>query len=152
MGARREGRESAMQFLFLRDLGGADDPGALEAFFRIRNSSPSARKFCRALVEGVMQRTAEIDAVLTELCENYELHRLSTVDRNILRVAVHEMQTAPETPPVVCINEAIEIAKKYSTEESGRFVNGVLDRFKNTLSRPARTPSIAAPRPDEEQD
>jgi N utilization substance protein B len=136
-----------MQFLFLRDLGGADDPQALEAFFRIRNSSPSARKFCRSLVDGVMQRMAEIDGVLISLCENYELHRLSTVDRNILRVAIHEMQSAPETPPVVCINEAIEIAKKYSTEESGRFVNGVLDRFKNTLPRPARTAAPGAEPP-----
>lgn len=139
MGARREGRESAMQFLFLRDLGGAEDPEALEAFFRIRNSSPSARKFCRGLVNGTLARQGEIDETIRNFCENYDLHRLSTVDRNILRVAVFEMLASPEVPPVVSINEAIEIAKKYGTEESGRFVNGILDRFKNSLARPARS-------------
>lgn len=138
MGARREGRESAMQFLFLRDLGGAEDPEALEAFFRIRNSSPSARKFCRALVKGTLQDQKAVDEIITRYCENYDLHRLSAVDRNILRVAVYEMISCPEVPPVVSINEAIEIAKKYGTEESGRFVNGLLDRFKGSLPRPAR--------------
>jgi len=149
MGARREGRESAMQFLFLRDLGGAEDPEALEAFFRIRNSSPSARKFCRGLVKGTIERQSEIDGTIKRFCENYELHRLSAVDRNILRVAVFEMLASPEVPPVVSINEAIEIAKKYGTEESGRFVNGILDRFKNSLARPAR--SSADPQPQANQ-
>lgn len=139
MGARREGRESAMQFLFLRDLGGAVDEGALEAFFRIRDSSPSARKFCRALVQGVLTQATDIDAELVRLCENYEIHRLSAVDRNILRVALFEMLHCPDVPPVVSINEAIEIAKKYSTEESGRFVNGILDRCRTSLDRPPRS-------------
>jgi transcription antitermination protein NusB len=139
MGARREGRESAMQFLFLRDLGGAGDDGALEAFFRIRDSSPSARKFCRALVQGVLEKLTEIDAELARLCDNYEIHRISAVDRNILRVALFEMLHCADVPPVVSINEAIEIAKKYSTEESGRFVNGILDRCRSGLQRPART-------------
>ena len=128
-----------MQFLFLRDLGGADNSDAIEAFFRIRDSSPSARKFCRALVTGVIEKIPEIDARIAQYCENYEIGRISAVDRNILRVAVHEMLHCPEVPPVVSINEAIEIAKKYGTEESGRFVNGILDRFKGSLARPART-------------
>lgn len=139
MGARREGRESAMQFLFLRDLGGADDPGALEAFFRIRDSSPSARKFCRALVSGVIEKSGEIDATLKRFCDNYEIHRIAAVDRNILRVAIFEMLACDDVPPVVSINEAIEIAKKYSSEESGRFVNGILDRLKSTLRRTPRS-------------
>ena len=71
--------------------------------------------------------------------QNYELSRISVVDRNVLRIAIYEMFHCPETPPVVAINEAIEIAKKYSTEESGRFVNGVLDQIRATLNRPART-------------
>lgn len=142
MGARREGRESAMQFLFLRDLGGEDDPEALEAFFRIRDASPSARKFCRTLLAGFTEKASEVDAVLKKYSEHYEIHRISAVDRNILRVGIYEMLYCPEVPPVVAINEAIEIAKKYSTEESGRFVNGILDRVKSSLSRAARTPSV----------
>jgi N utilization substance protein B len=67
------------------------------------------------------------------------LHRISAVDRNILRLAIFEMLHCPEVPPVVSINEAIEIAKKYSTDESGKFVNGVLDRIRVGLPRPART-------------
>ncbi len=140
MGARREGRESAMQFLFLRDLGGADGSEALGAFFRIRDSSPSAQKFCRSLVDGILAHASEVDAILSRYTENYEIRRLSAVDRNILRVAIYEMLHCPEVPPVVSINEAIEIAKKYSTEESGRFVNGILDRFKSSLARPSRSP------------
>ena len=130
-----------MQFLFLRDLGGADDPAALEAFFKIRNSSPSARSFCKNLLSGITGHLEEIDKVLKSYSEHYELHRISAVDRNILRVGIYEMLYCPDVPPVVSINEAIEIAKKYSTEESGRFVNGILDRLKSSLSRSARTAS-----------
>ena len=141
MGARREGREAAMQFLFLNDLGGAELPNALEEFFRIRDASPSARKFCRSLVTGVLERQAEIDALLVRFCDNYAINRLAVVDRNILRVAIYEMTGTSEVPPVVSINEAIEIAKKFGSEESGRFVNGILDRVKSTLTRPPRSPS-----------
>lgn len=139
MGVRREGREAAMQYFYLRDLGGAARPESLEDFFSIRSLSPSARRFCRGLVEGAAANLAEIDAAIGANAKNYELTRISAVDRNILRIAVHEMQRCEDVPPVVAINEAIEIAKKYGTEESGRFVNGVLDHIRTTLNRPART-------------
>lgn len=138
MGVRREAREAAMQFLYLRDVRGGDEGSGLEGFFAFRGTSPSARGYCRELVEGVLGRLEEIDGVLRRFVENYDLGRLAAVDRNILRVAVLEMLVMADVPPVVAINEAIEVAKKYGTEESGRFVNGVLDRFRATLSRPAR--------------
>ena len=141
MGVRREGREAAIQFLYQRDLGGGAGVSDLQEFYAFRGLSPSARRFCEGLVSGLLERTDSIDAALREHTQNYELERLSAVDRNILRLAIHEMLHCDDIPPVVSINEAIDIAKKYGTEESGRFVNGVLDKIKATLKRPERTPA-----------
>jgi N utilization substance protein B len=141
MGVRREGREAAIQFLYQRDLGGGAGVSDLEDFYAFRGLSPSARRFCQGLVSGVLEKTDAVDGALREHTQNYELDRLSAVDRNILRLAVHEMLHCDDIPPVVSINEAIDIAKKYGTEESGRFVNGVLDKIKATLKRPERTPA-----------
>jgi len=145
MGVRREGREAAIQFLYQRDLGGGAGASDLEAFYAFRGLSPSARRFCEGLVRGLLENSGSIDEALRAHSQNYELERLSAVDRNILRLAIHEMLFCPDIPPVVSINEAIDIAKKYSTEESGRFVNGVLDRIKATLNRPDRTPAAMPP-------
>jgi transcription antitermination protein NusB len=136
MGVRREGREAAVQYLYLRDLNGDSD---LAAYYKFRGLSPSARRFCNTLVQGALEHQKAIDETIRKNTQNYELARISVVDRNVLRVAIYEMLHRPEIPPVVSINEAIEIAKKYSTEESGRFVNGVLDQIRSSLSRPART-------------
>jgi N utilization substance protein B len=141
MGVRREGREAAIQFLYQRDLGGGAGVADLQDFYAFRGLSPSARRFCEGLVSGLLERTEAIDVALREHTQNYELERLSAVDRNILRLAVHEMLHCDDIPPIVSINEAIDIAKKYGTEESGRFVNGVLDKIKATLKRPERTPA-----------
>jgi transcription antitermination protein NusB len=141
MGVRREGREAAVQYLYLRDLNGDSD---LPAYYKFRGLSPSARRFCDTLVQGAMEHQQAIDEVIRKNTQNYELARISVVDRNVLRVAIYEMLHCPEIPPVVSINEAIEIAKKYSTEESGRFVNGVLDQVLSALNRPARTAGRAA--------
>jgi transcription antitermination protein NusB len=148
MGVRREGREAAIQFLYQRDLGGGDGANDLQEFYAFRGLSPSARRFCEGLVSGLLNKTEAIDARIRENTQNYELDRLSAVDRNILRLAVHEMLHCDDIPPVVSINEAIDIAKKYGTEESGRFVNGVLDKIKATLMRPDRTPSGTTPAAD----
>ena len=141
MGVRREGREAAIQFLYQRDLGGGAGVADLQDFYAFRGLSPSARRFCEGLVSGLLEHTEAIDVALREHTQNYELERLSAVDRNILRLAVHEMLHCDDIPPIVSINEAIDIAKKYGTEESGRFVNGVLDKIKATLKRPERTPA-----------
>lgn len=138
MGVRREGREAAVQYLYLRDLSGDCN---LLSFYKFRGLSPAARRFCDTLVNGATEHLADIDETIRKNTQNYELSRISVVDRNVLRVALFEMLHCPDTPPVVSINEAIEIAKKYSTEDSGKFVNGVLDQIRLTLARPARTPS-----------
>ena len=147
MGVRREGREAAIQFLYQRDLGGGAGVSDLQEFYAFRGLSPAARRFCEGLVSGLLGHTDDIDIALREHSQNYELDRLSAVDRNILRLAIHEMLYCDDIPPVVSINEAIDIAKKYGTEESGRFVNGVLDKIKATLKRPERTPAKPSGKP-----
>lgn len=139
MGVRREGREAAVQFLYQREINPDSGVLSLPEFYVLRGLSPSARRFSNILICGVLQYLATIDEMICSNTQNYELARISFVDRNILRIAIYEMLQCSEIPPVVSINEAIEIAKKYSTEESGRFVNGVLDKIRLTLNRPART-------------
>lgn len=138
MGVRREGREAAIQFLYQRDLNPTSELADLQVFYKMRGLSPAARRFTDTLIPGVLSTQDAIDALIKQHAENYELHRISAVDRNILRLAIYEMLHCPGVPPVVSINEAIEIAKKYSTDESGKFVNGVLDRIRLKLPRPAR--------------
>ena len=144
MGKRREGREAAVQFLYQLDLHGAADAADPAAFWELRTTPGSAatpaktRAFTEQLVQGVLAHREEIDARIKECTANYELHRLAAVDRNILRVAIFELLHSLDVAPVVIINEAIEVAKRFGTEKSGGFVNGVLDRIKKDLTRPAR--------------
>ena len=139
MGKRREGREAAVQFLFQDDLNKSDAlTAALEEFWTLRESSARTRIFASELIQGVLANHDAIDERIKKVTANYELHRIAPVDRNILRVAIYEMLYTTEVPPVVCINEAIEIAKRFGSEESGRFVNGILDRLKEEVVRPLR--------------
>ena len=141
MGKRREGREAAVQFLFQHDLNAGTQAELENDFWELRPSTKNVRDFSDALIKGVLANKAAIDERIQKYTANYELHRIAVVDRNILRVAIYEMLFCNDVPPVVSINEAIEIAKRYGAEESGRFVNGILDRVKLDLTRPARTTS-----------
>lgn len=139
MGKRREGREAAVQFLFQEDLNkNVDLQVALEEFWKLRESAARTRDFATELIHGVHANQEAIDERIKRVTANYELHRIAPVDRNILRVALFEMLYTSEVPPVVCINEAIEIAKRFGSEDSGRFVNGILDRLKEEAARPLR--------------
>ncbi len=141
MGKRREGREAAVQFLFQDDLNKTDAqalPATLDEFWKLRESAARTREFATELIRGVFENHDAIDERIKKVTANYELHRIAPVDRNILRVAIYEMLYTNEVPPVVCINEAIEIAKRFGSEDSGRFVNGILDRLKEEVARPLR--------------
>lgn len=162
MRLRRVAREKALQFLFQHEVNPSDKLSAeLDAFwteqFRAlreeRGEAPlgdddptppptadeaAIRAFADGLIEGTLSRQADIDAELGRVMINWSLHRLAAVDRNILRMAVYELRHRDDIPPVVSINEAIDIARKFSTADSGKFVNGILDRIKGDLSRPAR--------------
>jgi len=137
MGSRRRAREVALQFLYQLDLQGEDDPVPHEQEFWARHAlSGEAKTFAETLVRGTKASQAKIDQIIEQYTENWALERMAAVDRNILRVAVYEMLWTDEAPGKVVINEAIEIAKKFGTKESGRFINGVLDRIHKEL-RPA---------------
>ena len=90
------------------------------------------------MIRGTLEHRGQLDAEIKKYALNWDLHRMAVVDRNILRLAIYEMLHRDDIPPVVSINEAVDIAKKFSTEESGKFVNGLLDRIKRDLMRPAR--------------
>ena len=164
MGKRREARERAVQFLFQYDLNPTENlEGSLRHFWDSQRAAALAdekgpakwgqavelppandeevamQKFAEPLIRGVLERRTDLDEIIRKYAENWELHRIANVDRNILRLAIYEMQHREDIPPVVSINEAVEIAKKFSTEDSGRFVNGILDKVKRELLRPART-------------
>jgi len=163
MGVRREARERAVQFLYQHDLNAPTDlDGALDQFWRSQRAAaqesrkslgpPSAeelpaptpheaavRLFAEPLIRGAIEHRAEADEIIQRFAQNWSLHRIAAVDRNILRLAIFEMFHREDIPPVVSINEAVDIAKKFSTQDSGKFVNGLLDRVKQELMRPART-------------
>jgi len=141
MGKRREGREVALQLLFNWDLNLREAPQAkdLDLFWELRDAAAPVRSFATTVLDGVIANQSAIDSKIANYTANYELKRISAVDRNILRMAIYEMLYAVDVPPIVAINEAIDIAKKFGTEESGKFVNGVLDRVKLDLDRPLRT-------------
>jgi transcription antitermination protein NusB len=141
MGKRREGREAAVQLLFHWDMNVRKplEEADLNGFWQLRTANEATREFATRVAAGVIGEQVAIDEKISRYTANYELKRISAVDRNILRVAIYEMLFCNDVPPIVAINEAIDIAKKFGTEESGKFVNGVLDRVKLDLNRPLRT-------------
>jgi len=122
---RRNARELALQTLFSIDVGKHDPAEALRDV-RDAGAAAESRAFLRDLVLGTLEFSAQSDATIAPLLEGWTLDRLPTVDRLLLRMSVFELVHRPQTPVAVVINEAVELAKKFSTEDSGRFVNGVL--------------------------
>ena len=163
MGKRREARERAVQFLFQYDLNLPENlEEALAHFWQSQRAAaiaedkgkatwgqqtelppPSAEDaevqlFAEPLIRGTIQHRDALDAKICQYAKNWDLHRMAVVDRNVMRLAIYEMLHREDIPPVVSINEAVDIAKKFSTPESGKFVNGILDKVKSDLMRPAR--------------
>ena len=138
MGKRREAREAALRFHFWRDMHHGDVPEKMDDFWEFCPAPNRVRELAQPLIDGMREHLPEIDERVMRFCENYNLNRISPVDRNVLRVAIYEMLYRDDIPPVVSINEAIELAKKFGGSESGRFVNGILDRVKGELTRPSR--------------
>lgn len=144
MNLRRQAREIAVQFLYLEDLGGAGELALEKEIAALPNAADHpvrARPFAAELVKGVLERKDLVDEKIRHYAQNWSLKRIAAVDRAILRLAIYELMFRDDIPPVVSINEAIDLAKNYSTADSGRFVNGILDRVKLELTRPLRTAS-----------
>ena len=133
MGNRRKSRELAMQALFSMDMSQNGSKDILERFCDNFKPSSKALSFFLKLVQGVLHTRTEIDAVIERYSENWKLNRMSCVDRNIMRVAVYELLCCQDIPHKVSINEAIDIGKKFGTEESGAFINGILDSIRLAL-------------------
>ena len=129
MGLRRRARELALQLLYQHELTGAE-PEKMQAEFEEWAKAPEdAQRFASELVDGTIANLVEIDEELAVQTAHWRVERLASVDRNILRLALFELLFCSTTPPPVVLDEAIEIAKKFGSEESHRFVNGVLDGF-----------------------
>ena len=139
-GTRRDGREAAVQYLFGHEsLGEAEtDQEHFALFWSLRDAREPVRQFAESLIRGIRRHQDEIDAIIADCLENFTMDRLLAVDRNILRLGIYEMFYNLDVPPVVAINEAIEVAKKFGGEDSGRFVNGLLDKVKGEVTRPLR--------------
>lgn len=142
-GARRKARELSLQVLFQLDTGAKDQTPeeAFSLFCRSFDAPPEARNYAWELVVGVRQHLNALDAELNQASEHWRLDRMSVVDRNILRLALYEMRHLPDVPLKVSLNEAIDLGKKYGTEESGAFINGVLDRIHHQLAGEAPSAS-----------
>ena len=139
---RRDGRVAAMQFLYSWSLNPphnlAED---LRVFFEGLETTDKPREhyaFGEELINGAIQHMAEIDARIRQLAHNWEFDRIARIDLAILRMAIYEMLFRKDIPPVVTINEAIDLSKQFSSADAKRFINGILDRLKDHLGRDAR--------------
>lgn len=135
---RRDGREAVVQYLYGNDVQSEIDftPEKIEKFWELRLAKQGAQDFARELLSGIETNIAEIDGIIRSTLANYSFHRLTVVDRNILRLGVYEIAFSDHIPPQAAINEAIEIAKRFGSDDSPKFVNGILDKVLKTRSTP----------------
>lgn len=131
MGKRRKARELALQILYGVEMNKREQAWILSDFWEEHPCPEEVRDFATKLVAGTSENLFSIDSLLKKYANNWEMNRLAAVDKNILRLATYELLFRNDIPSKVTINEAIEIAKKYSTANSGKFVNGILDRIKD---------------------
>lgn len=131
MRKRTRGRELALQLLYMVDARGDEALLGVDDF--LKDEAPDeteAHEFARQLLSGTLDNQEEIDKAISGAAQNWHLRRMAIVDRNILRMAVYEMLFLKDIPAKVSINEAIEMGKRFSTQQSGAFINGILDRIR----------------------
>ena len=127
MGARRKARELALQMLFQHDMSGNEPDMILSTFEELQKSKPNTREFAVKVFKGTVDNLAKIDDMITAQADNWRIERMAVVDRNIIRMSIYEFLHENDTPKLVVIDEAIEIAKKFGTQKSSQFINGILD-------------------------
>jgi N utilization substance protein B len=135
--SRRRARELALQSLYEMEIGGHESAATLERLIVEARLGPELAEFARELLTGVLEHRAEIDRLIEETAPLWPTEQLSPIDRNLLRIAIREFIVDNLTPVSAAINEAVELAKKYGSESSGKFVNGVLGSISSTGRRPA---------------
>ena len=133
MGTRRKAREYALQMLFQWDITHDDIAAISETFWADHQEPSSVMEFAKGLAVGAVEQVEKIDALIQRHAQNWRLDRMAVVDRNVLRLAAGEFLLDKETPKNIVINEAIDIARRYSTQESPQFINGILDSIKKEL-------------------
>jgi N utilization substance protein B len=132
LGRRRKARESALQVLYQLNITKQEATTALTRFQEhFLSQGEEADDFSKRLVLGVLEHFSELDRLIERYSENWHLNRIDLIDRNILRIALFELLYCEEIPPKVTINEAIDLGKRFGSEESGSFINGILDRIQN---------------------
>ena len=127
MGARRKARELALQMLFQYDMSGNEPDMIVTTFEDLQKSKPNTREFATRIFRGTVDHLGDIDEMIQAQAENWRLTRMAVVDRNIIRMSVYEFLHENDTPKLVIIDEAVEIAKKFGTQKSSQFINGILD-------------------------
>jgi transcription antitermination protein NusB len=132
--SRSQCREWALQILYQAECRGHRQ-GETARFYRHFEQGDKVPGYLAKLVEGVEAHQAELDALIRQHSEHWRLERMAAVDRNLLRLALYELLHQPAIPAKVVINEAVELAKRYGSEESGAFINGILDRVRQTVGR-----------------
>jgi transcription antitermination factor NusB len=150
MRRRTRAREIAIQFLYQLDMRGDEVLESLDEFLRAEAKDEETKQFAMRLVLGTHRGVAEADRMLRAVTRNWDLKRMAVIDRNILRMAIYELTECPDIPPKVTINEAIELGKKYSTANSGAFINGILDRLRIDRER-GEASGMPAALPHEEE-
>ena len=135
MGTRRQAREIAMQALFYMDMRNDVSVEMLEHFCGNFSPSQKIQPFFLKMVNGVLRVKGELDALIERFSENWDINRMSGVDRNVMRIAAFELIYCDDIPPKVSINEAVDVGKKFGTEESGAFINGILDSIRGELEK-----------------
>jgi len=142
---RRDGRVAALQFLFAWSMNTPQNLAVdLSYFFQTLDQPRDHYAFGEELIHGVIESIDEIDASIKGLAHNWEFGRIARMDLTILRLAMYEMKFRKDIPPIVSINEAIDLSKQFSSGDSRRFINGILDRFKDQLGRDARKAQSAS--------
>lgn len=131
MKKRTRARELALQFLYQLDLRGNDLMEEAEESVRTDESDAETREFALGLIRGTAEHRSQLDEVIQSVAQNWKVARMAVVDRNILRIAAYELLFCKDVPPKVALNEAIELGKRYSTQNSGAFINGILDKIMN---------------------
>ena len=135
MGTRRQSRELAMQALFYMDMQKNASEEMLDSFCGCFCNSKKSRPFLIKLVNGVIGKKGQIDGLVERFSQNWKISRMSCVDRNVMRIAVYEMLYCDDIPAKVSINEAVDIGKKFGTQESGAFINGIMDSIREALEK-----------------
>jgi N utilization substance protein B len=135
MGARTTGREAALQMIFALEANGSSAERVINQFWRETPGDPEGREYAERMVRGVATDLEKVDGAIRKASTNWRLERMARVDRNVLRLGAWELAQIDDVPRAVILDEAVELAKRFGSEDSGSFVNGVLDRIATDLGR-----------------